>query len=331
MSSSLSELLADNLGTCDKDSYYNAFLVLPEKCISNLFAEKFNIKDAIDLDKFHQAFRICTEGQGNELKSINNVVSSALLPLLTFFRLFGENSGFKLNLKHPDLGTIEFDQCFFEVRNEVIKFPSCVDIALYSSEKKVMLFLESKLSEYLRTSLNFEIKEGYRSLYSTEIFKTILGFGDITFDGSKIKHKNGKEKEYFEGIKQSISHLIGLVQGPSLKRTGVYYPEGYFKAYKECYDNAETIYYSTIIFNPKKIGVSEEDVDYKKYDRYVKLYTKIIGKHGSEIVENIRNWPKLKVDQEKNINVLSTPLDYHSVFANNSTLLLDEVRRFYKF
>ena len=331
MSSSISERLADNLGTCVKDSYYNAFLVIPENCISNLFADKFNIKDAIDLDKFHHAFRVCTEGQGNELKSINNVVSSALLPLLTFFRLFGEKSGFSLKLNLEDYGPIEFDRCFFEVRNEVINFPSCIDVALYSSEQKIILFLESKLSEYLRTSRNFEIKEGYRSLYSTEIFKAILGFGDITFDGSKIKHKNGKEKEYFEGIKQSISHLIGLVQGPSLKQTGVYYPEGYFKAYKECYDNAETIYYSTIIFNPKEIGVSNEDADYEKYERYVKLYTKIIGEHGREILENIRNWPRLKVDQEKNINVLSTPLDYHSVFENNGTLLLDEVRRFYKF
>lgn len=327
MSSSISKRLADNLGTCVKDSYYNAFLVLPENCISNLFADKFNIKDAIDLDKFHQAFRVCTEGQGNELKSINNVVSSALLPLLTFFRLFGKNSGFSLKLEHKDCGTIEFDQCFFEVRNDVLNKPSCVDVALYSSEQDVMMFLESKLSEYLRTSGNFEIKEGYRSLYSTKSFKHILSFGDVTFDGSKIKYKNG-EKAYLEGIKQSISHLIGLVQGPSQKRSGVYYPEQYLKDYQECYNNAKMIYYSTIIFDPKTIGVSKEEAE--KYDRYVYLYTEIIGKHGEEILENIRNWSKLKEDQGKNIKVLSEPLFYQSVFANNSDLLLDDVRSFYK-
>ena len=60
------------------------------------------------------------------------------------------------------------------------------------------------------------------------------------------------------------------------------------------------------------------------------LYTEIIGKHGEEILENIRNWSKLKEDQGKNIKVLSEPLFYQSVFANNSDLLLDDVRSFYK-
>lgn len=326
MASSIAKTLADNLGNNKKDSYAEIL----DNSISNLFAEKFGIKEERDLEKFHQAFRVCTEGQGNELKSINNVVSSALLPLLTFFRIFGENSGLSLNFKHKDCGTIEFDQCFFEVRNKVIRFPSCVDIALYSSKQKVMLFIESKLSEYLRTTSDFEIKKGYSALYSMMDSKDILSDGDIIFDGSKIKYKEGG-KTYFEGIKQSISHLIGLVQGPSSSRKGVYYPEEYLQAYKKCYKSAKTIYYATIILNPLMIGVHAETDDFKKYEGYVTLYSDIIGKHGGEIIECIRNWPKFKNDQGKNIKVLSKPLDYHVVFENNTNLLLDNVRRFYKF
>ena len=328
MASSIAKSLANNIGSNMKDSYWDAYTVIPEHSTSNLFAERFGIKENDDLEKFHQAFRVCTEGQGNELKSINNVVSSALLPLLTFFRLFGKNSGFSLKLKLVDSEPIEFDRCFFEVRNDVLRLPSCVDVALYSSKDNVLLFLESKLSEYLNISKELKIKKGYAELYSVENFKDILKSGKIEVDGSKLKLKN-RERAYFEGIKQTISHLIGIVQGPSLKRSGIYYPEEYFRAYQECYDSAKTLYYSTIIFNPQKIGVSEEDA--KKYDRYVELYSKIIGEHGREIIECIRDWKKLKKDQGKDIEVLSEPLDYHTMFANNRNLLLDEVRRFYRF
>ena len=325
MASSIAKTLADNLGNNKKDSYTEIL----DNSYSNLFAKKFGIKEDRDWEKFHQAFRVCTEGQGNELKSINNVVSSALLPLLTFFRLFGEKSGLSLDYEHDDFetGTIEFDQCFFEVRNKVIRFPSCVDLALYSSKQNVLLFIESKLSEYLRTTSYLEIKKGYSALYSMMDSKDILSEGDIIFDGSKIKFKEGG-KAYFEGIKQSVSHLIGLVQGPSSSCKGVYYPEEYLRAYKNCYNSANTIYYATIILNPLMIGVQAGNDDFKKY---VKLYSDIIGKHGGEIIECIRNWPKLKNDQRKNIKVLSKPLDYHDVFANNTHLLLDDVRRFYKF
>lgn len=43
MISSISEILSDSMGARVKDSYYDAFIVLPENYISNLFAEKFNI------------------------------------------------------------------------------------------------------------------------------------------------------------------------------------------------------------------------------------------------------------------------------------------------
>ena len=126
--------------------------------------------------------------------------------------------------------------------------------------------------------------------------KDILSDGKIIFDGSKIKFKEGG-KAYFEGIKQSISHLIGLVQGPSLSRKGVYYPEEYLQAYQNCYKSAKTIYYATIILNPLMIGVHAGNDDFNKYEGYVKLYSDIIGKHGGKILECIRNWPKLKKDQ----------------------------------
>ena len=327
MNYSIAERLANNLGDPIKETYGNSLLVTPENSISNLFAEKFDIKDARDLNKFYQAFRICTEGQGNELKSINNVISSALLPLLTFFRLFGKNSGYTLNLRLDDVpAPVVFDRCFFEVRNSVIKLPSCVDVALYSSESKVMLFLESKLSEYNRVSNDFEIKKGYAELYNDEKFREILNDGNIIIKGNKLKLKS-EEKAYFEGIKQTISHLIGLVQGPSQNRKGVYYPSEYLNDYVDCYNNANIIYYATIILDPKEIGVLDLD---SRYKNYVTLYKDTIGYNGKEIIECIRQWPKLKNDNQKKISILKEALSYHKIFKDNISLLLPTVRKFYQ-
>lgn len=331
MASSIAKRLADNLGGNIRDSYWDAYKVIPENSVSNLFAERFGIKENNDREKFHQAFRVCTEGQGNELKSINNVISSALLPLLTFFRLFGENSGYSLGLKLDDNSfPIVFDRCFFEVRNAVIRLPSCVDVALYSSHSKVMLFLESKLFEYNRVSKYLEIKDGYAELYNDKELQKILNAGGIRVEGNKLTLVSGG-KAYFEGIKQTISHLIGLVQGPSQNRKGVYYPNEYLDAYEECYKYANTIGYATIILNPETIGVPRLNDDFKKYEKYVELYTKTIGTHGDTIVDCIRNCPRLKEDKGKTIKVLDKPLDYHEVFANNSNLLIDVVKEFYKF
>ena len=327
MSYSIAERLANNLGDPIKEPYGNALLVIPENSISNLFAERFDIKDAMDLNKFHQAFRICTEGQGNELKSINNVISSALLPLLTFFRLFGKNSGYTLNLRLDDSpAPVVFDRCFFEVRNSVIKLPSCVDVALYSSDSKVMLFLESKLSEYNRVSNDLKIKHGYAELYNDEKFREILNHGDIIVEGDKLKLKS-RERAYFEGLKQTISHLIGLVQGPSQNRKGVYYPSEYLNDYVECYNKANTIYYSTIILDPKEIGVLDLDGSYKNY---LALYKDTIGDNGKEIIECIRHWCKLKNDTQKKISILKEALSYHKIFKENISLLLPTVRKFYQ-
>lgn len=327
MSSSIAKRLAKNLGEYIEDSNSDALLIIPENSISDLYAKRFCIESEEDLKKFHEAFRICTEGQGNELKSINNIISSALLPLLTFFRLFGENSGFSLNLKINGVN-IEFDRCFFEVRNKVINFPSCIDVALYSSKNKVMLFLESKLSEYNRVSKDLEIKKGYLELYNEKVFQYILKLGNICVEGNKMKLSEGDNaKAYFEGIKQSISHLIGLVQGPSDNNKGVFYPTTYLRDYKNCYKKANTIYYATIILDPNEIGAT----DFKSsYANYVELYIETIGENGKTIIDCIRNWPMLKNDTGKEIIVIKEPLSYHEVFKVNHSLLLPKIQKLYQ-
>lgn len=326
MSISIAKSLAHNLGN-SKDPYGNERSVIPKYSMADLFAEKFEIRDEKDLNKFRQAFRICTEGQGNELKSINNVISSALLPLLTFFRLFGRNSGYSLTLKLDDNSEpVVFDRCFFEVRNRVLRLPSCVDVALYSSKSKVMLSLESKLSEYNKVTTDLEIKKGYAELYNDDKFREILNAGGIVIKGSKLKLKSG-EKAYFEGIKQTISHLIGLVQGPSQNRKGVYYPSEYLNDYEECYNNADTINYATIILDPKEIDATDCE---SAYDNYVNLYKTTIGANGADIINCIRSWDQLKHNTKKEIVILKEPLSYHKVFKENRGLLLDKIRKFYK-
>lgn len=322
---SLADRLACNLGNPNKNTQGSAFLVLPENSISNLFAVKFGITIPEDLEKFHQAFRLCTEGQGNELKSINNVISSALLPLLTFFRLLGEKSGFSFQIELEGQ-LIKFDRCFFEVRNRVLRLPSCLDVALYSSESKVMLFFESKLSEYKNVAKELRIKDGYLGLYNDEKFQEILRGGGIKKEGNKLMLADGG-KAYLEGIKQTVSHLIGLVQGPSENRKGVYYPRQYLSDYKRCFEDSSRLYYATIILDPKEIGVSDEGGRYKDY---VTLYQETIGDNGEGLIKCIRLWDKINAKHDKEIWILRHPLSYHTVFKANRSLLLPTVRKFYQ-
>jgi len=72
----------------------------------------------------------------------------------------------------------QFKSCLFEVRNQVITLPSCVDILL-KNEKK-WLFLESKLYEPLRDAVSrLEIRRGYHDLYENSTLSGILRSQEI--------------------------------------------------------------------------------------------------------------------------------------------------------
>lgn len=301
-------------------------LFFEEHYVAHKFAELFSIPLA-DREKFYEAFNIVTMGQGDELKKINSVKSSALLCLLTFYPLFLNED----KSKNIVINGVPYYKCFFEVRNRVIKNPSCVDIALVSTDGTKVLYLESKLSEYADDiSTKEEYGKSYKALYEDGgMFERALA-GELSMDTSK-KAKlvlKSAEKAYIEGIKQTVSHIIGLVRGPQFSKQG-HYPKKYYSEYKELYKGASELLFGTILFDPTAFEVNTEE-----FKAYTELYSKTIIEHAGEILECIEKWSASKSmpDRNKKIEVLGKVLTYQDLFADehNRALLSKRVEEFYK-
>ena len=301
-------------------------LFFEENRDAHLFANLFSIPEE-DCPSFYEAFKIVTQGQGEELRKINSLISSSLLSLLAFYPLFNNTDKNKNIIINGNL----YYKCFFEVKNRVVRRPSCIDVVLVSVDEKKMLFLESKLSEYADgLEYSHSYGKGYKTLYEDyglfmHAFDGYLKLGDCK-DSLVLESPVDKKKIYIEGVKQSISHLIGLVQGPQYWRQG-YYPKNYYKEYKNFYDRAEVIEYATILFDPK-----EFEVNIQEFKAYSNLYNNTIIAHGDKILECIARWSNDAYPKYKKIEVLKKILTYQELFSNkhNRPLLIKAVSDFYK-
>ncbi|MDE6417224.1 MAG: hypothetical protein K2K68_09415 [Duncaniella sp.] len=291
------------------------------------FADLFSIPEN-DREVFYEAFNIATQGQGNESSDVNSLISSALLSLLTFYPLFGNTD----KSKYLTINGERYYRCFFEVRNKVISRPSCVDVALISVDEKKILFLESKLSEYADgVESRHEYGKGYKALYEgCGLFNIALSkhlrLGERK-DKLILKSLDDKEKIYIEGIKQSISHLIGLVRGPQFYKQG-YYPKDYYEEYENFYKKAEVIEYATILFDPAAFNVNTDE-----FKAYSELYTETIIAHKDDILKCIKNWDNGEHDRGKHIEILDKILTYQGLLSdeNNRRLVAKSVLDYYKF
>lgn len=289
------------------------------------FKDLFELPSSMD-----EAFRIVTEGQGGESSKVNSLRSSSLLSLLCFgglyFNSYKGESGATLIVEINGEDVI-FDACLFEVRNQVIGFPSCIDILLRSKDKKKLLFLESKFTEYAECKYrrpDYKIKTGYLELYSENAISRMLEKNNMNWRASTIFSENGQPM-YFEGIKQSISHLIGIVRGPQMSGSG-HYPEEYHKLYSEWYKDADTLTYATILFDTSTFGGKQE------FEEYRQLFENTVGQFSEQIIENIKRiWHNQSIDKEYKITVVKKPITYQSIFEReeNRNILPQKVKDFY--
>ena len=114
-------------------------------------------------------------------------------------------------------------------------------------------------------------------------------------DTWSISASKGKPKQYCQGIKQMISHYLGIQNG---------FIEGKWKDY-------DHIYLAEILFKfPEAV-----DKEHKSYDSYVGLYKQLARK-----LNSINSVPKFKM--------LDTSLTYQDLLRNFR--LDDNVREFYK-
>lgn len=197
------------------------FVIKEQKCKKEYFEKLFDIK--IDCHDYDTA----VSGEGSEFKKIDTICSSALQSLLIFAGISKENPiVFELKGKR-----IKFIKAYFEYKNRVIHRPSSVDVVLVS-EQKDLLFIESKLLEPIKDSekegkpvvgISYFYKNEENG-YQKSLQLTKENLDELAIDyppqyGTKEKPETQKYKinplaegkyVYSEGIRQTLSHIIGI-------------------------------------------------------------------------------------------------------------------------
>ena len=263
-------------------------------------------------------FEAATSGDGNEKSRILTLHSSSLLAFLCFNGV----------ANHPiTIDGIVYDEVMFEVKNDVIDAslgkPSNIDVLLMGENRKKLLFLESKFTEYLSGGKVFLSPDRYKYFYELLSEKLELPF-IASFD--KVKHKPNKShsepfeteeyclktkertSEYLGGIKQAFSHLLGIATGPAKKQT-----KGNEDYTRSLLENADEIKFASIVFN----------CDNDKFEKYDDLY-KSVFENSDVIKDTIKDVLKKR---ELKLSIIPQLLQYQKVFQDN--YLSDKVREFY--
>lgn len=256
----------------------------------------------IDIPDWKEKFNEATFGQGNEINRILTLHSSALLALLCFSHVSEENPLF--------IDGIRYNERWFEIKNKVFNKPSSIDVVLKNTDGDI-LFIESKFTEYLdKESPNIKIAyfDTYRKLLPLipnrplqlvfpKIFKEdgveMVGFTIQPTSKSKIYNQL-----YLSGIKQCISHLIGIANGPVE-------PE------EKCWGGIDVkkIRFATICYR----------IPSDQFNAYRSFYAKTIGQF---------NAPSIKNFFQNRVSVIGKILTYQEIFKKGTFKLPREIRTF---
>ena len=202
----------------------------------------FGLNPKVFADKYLQA----TSGDGQEARRIRTLHSSSLLCLLCFYGI-SEERPLRLNLEGRQ---ITFTSSQFEVKNLVVTgktggdHQSNMDVVLTGKDaqtgKEVILFLESKFSEYLTWGKysgisNHVYQKTYDQLFNAGVLERMglkyeecpdkPGYSDL----ASVK---GKTMHYAGGIKQMVSHYLGVknaAEGKLYEGYDIYLGEVLFK------------------------------------------------------------------------------------------------------
>lgn len=269
-------------------------------------------------------FEAATGGNGNEKQKILTLHSSSLLAFLCFNDI--ANHPIKIDRTAYNDGTVYndvtvYNEVMFEVKNNVINesgTPSNIDVLLMGENRKKLLFLESKFTEYLSGGKAFLSPDRYKTFYTKlsekNNFRFSAGYLPVNSQTDKSQitqyalYKGEKTSEYLEGIKQAFSHLLGIATGPAKKQT-----KGNEDYTSSLLENAEEIKFASIVFN----------CDNDKFKEYDDLY-KSVFENSDVITDTIKDVLKKR---ELKLTIVPKLLQYQEVFQANN--LSDEVRNFY--
>lgn len=178
--------------------------------------QAFNVKNK---EAFERQYKKAISGDGNEKNRILMLHSSSRLALMVFYNV--EENPITLEIEGKP---VEFNYSTFEFKNPVIGNPSNMDVVLLSTDRKVVLFLESKFSEYYTSASNKSesISNRYKENdISRPIYEKLIG-KEVGMRVYKNKNKVEETSEkfylfmedgslnYLVGIKQMISHYVGI-------------------------------------------------------------------------------------------------------------------------
>lgn len=308
----------------------------------------FNLK-ADEEKNFRHAYNQAVSGDGHEEENLLKPHSSALLPLLCFYRV---------SEQHPlTIDGREYNRCFFEAKNDVrIKdgHPSNVDVVLRSTDEKTLLFIESKFAEPLNGKAFDHLAEKYvdwlrwclpvtgpdgKKLSRDEHEAYLKDKAGIDLEAAKISHirtlPNGETKQqYCEGIKQMIAHLIGILTGPTDKQSDD------VKAYAKAYAKAENYILCSIMLSPDNpLFDTDEQAELEHYSRYFSQAMNVLGAEhrttGSLCAANTKSENSKLAASElavfKPVALLPDMLTYEDVFGRqNPGFLHDKVEAVYR-
>jgi len=212
----------------DKDVSFDEYLLngsnqepVSDFGLVNSFKERLDDFFGINLKVEH--LKRVMFGEGSEVSKMNSLHSSSVQSLVIF------NNVSEKNPITIDGEKYTYTNVIFEYKNRVIKKPSCVDVVLSTKNYKKLLFIESKLFEMVDSSYDKDcdscIQIGKSYLATGEnSYEEALGIKEDDFQylgiskidsGShagegKIVPLKGSKYTYPYGIKQFLSHVIGI-------------------------------------------------------------------------------------------------------------------------
>ncbi len=300
-------------------------------------------------DIFDNKFMQACGGSGKEYLKIAKMHSSSLCALLFFYGV-SEGKNLTLELNGKDY---VFYESVFEYKSPVFDkmSPSNMDVVLLGNNKdnkneKVVLFLESKFSEYIdhqkkygknknkKTGKNKGISKEYLSNNSSkEIYhkeslekiglerKSVINGEYNDTDDFELCATCSKDLFYIQGIKQMISHYVGVKKVLSSLRDEkkgdlivdnkkISDEQNSQKRVNDSLDKDTKIILGEILFDLP--GFEEEE------NRYSKKYKKL-----ATIINEIN-------EDDPRFEMLFEPLSY-SLFKSNTYILDKNVKEYYGF
>ncbi len=199
----------------------NSYCFDVKESVADSLIKQFGITKDEYIECFRSAFKEACGGSGNEIQKITTLHSSSLCALLHFYLVPKKSCTLEIHNNE-----YVFHSAFFEVKNRVTRTwfaPSNVDVVLIGNRKnnekeRVVLFLESKFTEYIeyvgktiKIPISYKDDNDYGKLIYEKLgSEDTYRLGDYKKNPEKYFTLESDKGCYLDGIKQIISHYIGI-------------------------------------------------------------------------------------------------------------------------